>query len=108
MSFWLAKNLLGARLPEVAREFLASDPAIVPLGQACAARLKRAATYDFESAEYFRQVLSLRERRSDRWRYLWRLASTPGPGDIDAVALPEAIFPLYRAVRIGRLLRKLA
>jgi hypothetical protein len=107
LSFWLAKNLLGARLPEGAHELLTGDPAIPPLGQACAARLARCGTYDFESAEYFRQTLHLRERSRDRWRYIWRLASTPGSGDIDAVALPEALFPLYRAIRLARLLGKL-
>jgi hypothetical protein len=67
-----------------------------------------AGTYDFESSEYFRQIMQLRERRSDRWRYLWRLVWTLGPGDVAAVRLPETLFPLYHVVRIGRLLRKLA
>jgi hypothetical protein len=51
--------------------------------------------------------LGLRERRQDRWRYAWRLATTPGQGEIEAIALPESLFALYRAVRIARLLRKL-
>jgi hypothetical protein len=50
--------------------------------------------------------MKLRERRGDRWRYLWRLVWTPSAGDIAAVRLPEALFPLYRIVRIGRLMRK--
>jgi hypothetical protein len=77
------------------------------LGEEYAARLERSAAYDFESTDYFRRIFRSRERPSDRWRYLWRLVSTPGPGEVAAVALPETMFPLYRAVRIARLLRKL-
>jgi len=49
----------------------------------------------------------LRERPSDRWRYLWRLIWTPGSGDVDALTLPGFMFPLYHGVRGARLLRKL-
>jgi len=77
------------------------------LGKTFAERLERAVPYDFESTEYFRWIRKLRERRSDRWRYLWRLVWTPGVGDLEAVQLPEKFFPLYRIVRSGRLMRKL-
>ncbi len=85
---------------------IAADPQVPVLGAEFAARLARGAAYDFESTEYFRLILKLRERRADRWRYLWRLFWTPGVGDLAAVRLPEPLFPLYRFVRIGRLLRK--
>ena len=107
VSFWLAKNVLRAELPKPAEELLAADPRVPALGSEFAERLARGATYDFESTEYFRLILKLRERRGDRWRYLWRLVWTPGAGDVAAVRLPEALFPLYRIVRIGRLMRKL-
>jgi hypothetical protein len=94
-------------LPSAAEEVIAGDPKIAVLGGVFAARLARSATYDFESPEYFRLILRLRERRSDRWRYLWRLVWTPGTGDLAAVQLPEALFPLYRLVRLARLARKL-
>jgi hypothetical protein len=107
VSFWLVKNLLRAEIPEPAEEMIASDPQVPVLGSEFAARLARGATYNFESTEYFRLILKLRERRGDRLRYLWRLVWTPGAGEIAAVRLPEVLFPLYRIVRIGRLLRKL-
>ena len=107
VSFCLAERLLGAAIPAVAREFVERDSEVTKLGEEYATRLARSATYNFESSEYFRQVWKLRERLSDRCRYLWRLAWTPGPGEIAAVALPEIFFPLYRVVRIGRLLGKL-
>ena len=106
VSFWLVKNVLRAEIPQPAEE-IAADPRVPALGSKFAARLARGATYDFESTEYFRLILKLRERRGDRLRYLWRLVWTPGAGEIAAVRLPEALFPLYRIVRIGRLMRKL-
>ncbi|MBZ5666647.1 MAG: nucleotidyltransferase family protein [Acidobacteriia bacterium] len=107
VSFWLVKNVLRAELPKSAEEMIAADSLVPVLGAEIAERLARGAGYDFESTDYFRLILKLRERRGDRWRYLWRLVWTPGAGDVAAVRLPEALFPLYRIVRIGRLLGKL-
>jgi len=106
VSFWLVKNVLHAELPKLAEEMIVSDPQVPVLGREFAARLARGAVYDFESTEYFRLILKLRERRGDRWRYLWRLVWTPGVGDLAALRLPETLFPLYRIVRVGRLMRK--
>src|SRR5208283_1881371 len=107
VSFWLVKNVLHADLPEPAEEMIAADSRVPVLGSEFAERLARGAAYGFESTEYFRLILKLRERRGDRWRYLWRLVWTPGVGEIEAVRLPEALFPLYGIVRVGRLMRKL-
>jgi Uncharacterised nucleotidyltransferase len=107
VSFWLVKNVLRGELPNSAEEMIAADPRVAVLGSEFAERLASGEAYDFETTEYFRLILKLRERRGDRWRYLWRLVWTPGAGDVAAVRLPEALFPLYRIIRIGRLLRKL-
>jgi Uncharacterised nucleotidyltransferase len=107
VSLRLAERLLGAAVPEEVRGLIADDQEEVSLAEEVAERLERAAGYDLDSSGYFRKILRLRERGSDRRRYLWRLFWTPGPGEVAAVALPEALFPLYRVVRIGRLLRKL-
>jgi hypothetical protein len=106
VSFWLAKNVLRAEIPKFAEDTIAADPQVPVLGAEFADRLARGVGYDFESTKYFRLIRKLRERRGDRWRYLWRLISTPSAGDVAAVRLPEALFPLYRIVRVGRLLRK--
>jgi len=107
VSFWLVKNVLHADLPELVEKMIAADSRVPALGSEFAERLAREVAYGFESTEYFRLILQLRERRGDRWRYLWRLVWTPGVGEIAAVRLPEALFPLYRIVRVGRLMRKL-
>ena len=107
VSFWLARHVLGSAIPQPAEDLVAADPKVEIIGEQFAGRLARSATYDFESTEYFRLVLGLRERRRDRLRYLWRLVWTPGPGEVAAVPLPKPLSPLYRVVRILRLLRKL-
>jgi hypothetical protein len=107
VSFWLVKNVFHSELPNPAEEMIAADPWVPALGSEFAGRLARGAAYDFESTEYFRLILKLRERRGDRWRYMWRLVCTPGIGDVAAVQLPETLFPLYRVVRMGRLMRRL-
>ncbi len=104
--FWLVKNVLHGELPAPVEAMTAADPQVAVLGKEFAQRLERGAAYDFESTEYFRLIMKLRERRSDRWRYLWRLVWTPGAGDVAAVRLPETLFPLYRIVRIGRLTQR--
>jgi hypothetical protein len=106
VSFWLAKHVLGAELSNPAEEMIASDPATSAIGSEFAERLSRGATYDFESTEYFQLIMKLRERRADRWKYLWRLAGTPGASDLAAVELPEKLFSLYRVVRMARLARR--
>ncbi len=80
----------GASQP--AEEMIAADPRVPALGSEFAERLARGATYDFESTEYFRLILKLRERRGDRWRYLWRLVWTPGAGDVAAVQIAGSAF----------------
>jgi hypothetical protein len=107
VSFWLAQQLLDCRLPEPAQAVMSRDQEIPVLGEQFAGRLCRSATYDFESTEYFRLLLKLRERPGDRGRYLWRLIWTPGDGDLKAIKLPEAMFPLYRVIRAVRLMRKI-
>lgn len=106
VSFWLKKNVLEASLPSRAHEIIDADPGVPALGQTFADRLRRNATYDFESSEYFRSIATLRENLADRCRYLWRLLWTPGEGDFTVIRLPAFLFPLYRFVRLGRLLRK--
>ncbi len=107
VSFWLVQWLLSFDLPRPAQEIVDGDSSVRDLGEQFAARLARSATYDFESTEYFRWILKLRDRRRDRVRYLWRLMWTPGEGDLATVRLPEVLFPLYRGVRAVRLIRKL-
>ena len=107
VSFWLVQNVLQAQLPQPLKEMISDDLRVPALGRHFADRLARGATYNFESTEYFRFILQLRERRRDQCRYLWRLFWIPGIGDLAAVQLPEMFFPLYHFVRIGRLTQRI-
>ena len=107
VTFWLVKEVLHASIPDAAEKMIADDSRVPSLAQEFADRLARAATYDLASTEYFRLILKLRERRTDRLRYLWRLFWTPGEGDIAVLPLPEPLFPFYRVVRMGRLMRRM-
>jgi len=108
VSLWLSNRLLDAPIPQKAEALLDHDADVASCGERCASRLARAATYNFESSAYFTESAKLRERPADQLRYLFRLAWTPGPGDLAALTLPEFLFPLYHGVRAVRLLRKLA
>jgi len=60
-----------------------------------------------ESLAYFRLMMRLRERKADRLKFLQRLAFTPGPNEWKAVRLPAPLFPVYRLVRLSRLVARL-
>jgi hypothetical protein len=99
----LAHDLLEVTVPEAARKHLPEDLESSPLSKQFQCKLASQAEPDVESMSYFRVMLRLRERPSDRARFVQRLALTPGPSEWNAVQLPGILFPLYRVVRLGRL-----
>jgi hypothetical protein len=107
VSLWLVKNVLGVELDPQAETLIAADLKVAELGREFSKRLIQGEEYNFESTKYFWLIMMLRERRWDRWRYLWRLVWIPGTGDLAAVRLPEGLFFLYRVIRLGRLMGKL-
>ena len=106
VSLEMAHRLLGRAVP------LQLEPKAVGGVQDLCDRVTRIVArgtdYETESLEYFRLMLALRERASDRWRFGWRLLSTPSVGEWEAVTLPGALFPLYRVVRLWRVGMRLA
>jgi putative nucleotidyltransferase-like protein len=103
-SFLLAHKLLGVEIPAALQaqgnqaEFVAAR--VLPI-------LCGGEEINPESIPYFKLMLESREHRSDRLRFLWRLAVTPGIGEWTAVRLPPPLFPLYRGVRAFRLAARL-
>jgi hypothetical protein len=75
---------------------------------ACAVQRRTVASVeiDSESFSYFHAFMHLRERWRDRIRMAWRLATTPSVGEWQAVRIPGSLFPLYRGVRLFRLLKR--
>ena len=103
VTFALAHRLLAAPLPPGMKSDVGTDAVVadvIPL-------LVKSTSFDPESLGYFRQYAKAREKPSDRRRLWWRLATTPGIGEWSAIQLPAALFPLYRVVRAGRLVRRI-
>jgi hypothetical protein len=105
----LAHRLLGAPVPDSLRESWQGNREIDSLYNQVAQHMPGAEEYSAESPEYFRLMLRLRERLSDRIRFAFRLTFTPGIGEWQVLRLPAPLFPLYRVIRVfrlgGRLLR---
>lgn len=107
VSLILTNRLLGTPIPAAAETSLPTDPEATALANPIQDQIINGTIGDSESFGYFRLMLQLRERRFDRLRFLTRLAFTPGPSEWAAVRFPEPLFPLYRLVRLSRLLARL-
>ncbi len=103
----LVKNLLGTEIPVRVQRELDADHAAQEFARQFAAQLAAGASHGELGVGYFWLTMRLRERPSDRWKFLTRLAFTPGPGEWDAMRLPKPLFPLYRVVRLARLAARL-
>ncbi len=103
ITFLLVNRFLGAAIPPAVESAIVADRAAQVLADEIAANMAVGLSYDSEQTSYFRLMMRLRERRSDRVRFLARLAFTPGLGEWEAVRLPGALFPFYRMVRLARL-----
>ncbi len=104
----LANRLLKSAIPPEIENEVTKDRAAENLAERIARSIASGMDYEAQKVSYFRLMMQLRERRIDRFRFLSRLAFTPGPGEWEAVKLPRALFPFYRVVRMARLLSRLA
>lgn len=103
VSLVLAVRLLQVSIPDSVLRLIQADATIPKLCDRIAADISESEEYSTESLEYFRLMMTLRERLSDRLRFGVRLALTPSVGEWDVVNLPGPLFPLYRVVRLFRL-----
>jgi hypothetical protein len=104
----LANRLLATAIPAAIETSILEDGAALAFADEVALGLARGVTYEEQQVSYFRLMMRLRERRADRMRFLARLTFTPGPGEWEAVRLPKPLFPLYRLVRLARLVSRFA
>ena len=107
VSLMLSELVLYAKISSLADTGLPKDVKAGELVREMASQVAAETRSDVESLGYFRLMLQLRERVSDRFRFLWRLMLTPGPGEWDALRLPEPLFPIYRLVRLCRVAARL-
>ena len=106
VSFFLAHKLLEARLPEIVQTQIRKDDSIEKLTDEILPIIVAGADYDPESISYFGLMIRVRERWRDRIKFVWRLIFTPSVGEWSAIRLPSPLFPLYRVVRIFRLVSR--
>jgi len=106
VSFVLAHKLLEARLPDFVQAQVQKDDSIEKLANEILHIIGGVSDYDPESISYFWLMIRVRERWRDRIKFLWRLIFTPSVGEWSAIRLPSRLFPLYRVVRIFRLVSR--
>jgi hypothetical protein len=104
----LAQSLLAAEFPAAVVRWVKQDAMVEQIGRGLAGTIFAAQEIPADSFAYFRWMGRLRERGFGRARFFWKLAMTPSVGEWEAVRLPRVLFPLYRVVRVVRLLRRVA
>jgi hypothetical protein len=102
----LANRFLSVPIPAQIANVLITDNAAQGFVGQIADSVAAGVRYEEEKLSYFRLMMRLRERRMDRVRFWSRLTFTPGPGEWNMVRLPKALFPLYRVVRVARLVSR--
>ncbi len=108
INFSLANRLLGNPIPATVAAYIQKDVCVVSLAKGIALRIEGCRSCDVTSIAYFREFSGLRERRMDRGRFWWRLVTTPGVGEWNAVRLRNPRSLLYGAIRVWRLTRRVA
>lgn len=104
----LVNRLLGAGIPVPIENVVLADRDARDFAEEISMAVAAGVTYEEQQVSYFRLMMRLRERLGDRLRFLARLTFTPGPGEWEAVRLPKLLFPLYRVVRLARLVVRFA
>lgn len=105
----LARDLLGAALPERISQRIQADPVARSLAAEARARLFSEADGRpgvFEESMFHPFHIKMRERARDRARYCIRLAVTPNVADWKLLSLPPLLSPLYYVLRPVRLAGK--
>jgi Uncharacterised nucleotidyltransferase len=104
ISLWLAQSFLACPPPSTGS--VDGIQGAEKLVEALQLRLAMGNEVDTQSVGYFREFVHTRERWQDRARLASRLALTPSVSEWESVRMPDAMFPLYRVVRIGRLVKR--
>lgn len=99
----LLDKFFRTKLPAIIESKTLEDKSAKVLAERIAISVATGMNYEEEKLSYFRLMVQLRERKTDRLRFLTRLTFTPGPGEWATVRLPKTLFPLYRLVRLARL-----
>jgi hypothetical protein len=106
ISAWAVREAFGMELPD--SQFGRPISGATELASAVVARLQNNYQPVTKSFGYFRSQVKTRERLRDQAQFIWRLATTPGVEEWNAIRIPDRCFALYRVVRLARLLKNLS
>jgi hypothetical protein len=106
LGLYLAKDMLGADIPNEINERLMNDQAIPSLAE----EVRKRTFTETESlpgeAERFVFYLRMRENFRDKMQYCFRRLFTPTETDRSLLRLPAPLLPFYRFLRPFRLVKK--
>ncbi|MGH9493108.1 MAG: nucleotidyltransferase domain-containing protein, partial [Terriglobales bacterium] len=106
LSLDLSRELLGTPLPEMVGKAIAADPKVGALAAAVRERMWAGESSGVSLGDHW-LLLRARERWRDKARYARRLLFTPGVSEWKLLELPAPLWPLYPAIRVGRVVGKL-
>jgi hypothetical protein len=106
LALFLAKDLLGALLPDEVSRRIEGDPMVRRLARQVRQRLFNGSNGTSGIMKDSLFYLRARERLKDRIQYCGRLAVTTTSGDWTYFPLPDYFFPLYYLIRPVRLATK--
>jgi hypothetical protein len=103
LALLLARDALGLPLPPSVEHTIAADPGLPALAAEARALWLDVDADEHDTAANLRFNFRVRDGAADRARYAARWLFTPSPEDWAWARLPDALSPLYRAVRPLRL-----
>ena len=106
LGLYLAKDMLGAEVPDEINRKLENDPAIPFLAEGVRKRTLTETENTPGEAERFVFFLRMRENFKDKMQYCFRRLFTSTKTDWSLLRLPTPLFPFYRFLRPFRLVRK--
>jgi len=106
LGLYLAKDMLGAEVPDEMNRKLENDPAIPSLAKEVRKRIFAETEYIPGEAERLVFYLRMRENFEDKMRYCFRRLFTSTRTDWSLLRLPAPLFPFYRFLRPLRLVKK--
>jgi Uncharacterised nucleotidyltransferase len=104
INLFLAQELLNSETPAPAVSLLTHDPTVRLLAAEIARNMGSNTELHSESLAYFWLMLKTREHQRKRIKFVVRLILTPTETEWSMIKLPAALFPLYRLVRLFRLI----
>jgi hypothetical protein len=107
INFVLIGKFFNTFIPRPISSYLRSDLAIEPMAGKIANAIVNCQNCDFSKRAYFSEFARLRERKTDRARFWWRLLTTPSVSEWKTANIGNPRSPVYRGIRMYRLAVKM-